>query len=78
MRAREFKSNGLMVKMLRKQMGISYRELAKRTGRTERQVLLIESGRTRDPRLSTMCALSQALGVEVQQLIFKVPSTPKA
>ena len=78
MKAREFKFNGLMVKMLRKQMGIGYRELAKRTGLTERQVLLIESGRTRDPRLSTMCALSQALGVEVQQLIFKVPSTPKA
>lgn len=78
MRAREFKFNGLMVKMLRRQMGIGYRELAKRSGLTERQILLIESGRTRDPRLSTMCALSQALGIEVQQLIFKVPSTPKA
>ena len=74
MRAREFKFNGLMVKMLRKQMGISYRELAKRSGLTERQILLIESGRTRDPRLSTMCTLSQVLGVEVQQLIFKVPT----
>ncbi len=74
MRAREFKFNGLMVKMLRKQMGISYRELAKRSGLEPRHVLLIESGKIRDPRLSTMCALSQALSIEVQQLIFKVPT----
>ena len=74
MRAREFKFNGLMVKMLRRQMGIGYRELAKRSGLEPRHVLLIESGKIRDPRLSTMCALSQALGIEVHQLIFKVPT----
>lgn len=74
MKARKFKFNGLMVKMLRRQMGIGYRELAKRAGLEPRHVLLIESGRIRDPRLSTMCALSQALEVEVQQLIFKVPT----
>ena len=74
MKAREFKFNGLMVKMLRKQMGINSRELAERSGLAPRHVLLIESGKIRDPRLSTMCALSQALGIEVQQLIFKVPT----
>lgn len=74
MKAREFKFNGLMVKMLRKQMGIGYRELAKRSGLTERQILLIESGRIRDPRLSTMCALAQTLHIPVEQLIFKVPT----
>ena len=73
MKARQFKFNGLMVKMLRKQMGIGYRELAKRSGLTERQILLIESGRTRDPRLSTMCAIAQELNIPVEQLIFEVP-----
>ena len=73
MKARQFKFNGLMVKMLRRQMDIGYRELAKRTGLTERQILLIESGRTRDPRLSTMCAIAQGLSIPVEQLIFEVP-----
>ena len=73
MKARQFKFNGLMVKMLRRQMGIGYRELAKRTGLTERQILLIESGRTRDPRLSTMCAIAKGLSIPVEQLIFEVP-----
>jgi len=72
-KARQFKFNGLMVKMLRRQMGIGYRELAKRSGLTERQILLVESGRTRDPRLSTMAALAQALHIPVEQLIFEVP-----
>ena len=73
MKVRQFKFNGLMVKMLRRQMGIGYRELAKRSVLTERQILLIESGRTRDPRLSTMCAIAQELSIPVEQLIFEVP-----
>jgi transcriptional regulator with XRE-family HTH domain len=75
MKARQFKFNGLMVRMLRERMGLSYRGLADRTGLSARNVLLIEAGKTRDPRLSTMCALAQALNVEVQQLIFEVPQT---
>ena len=74
MKARQFKFNGLMVKMLRLQMGIGYRELAKRTGLTPCQILLLESGRTRDPRLSTMCAIAQELNIPVEQLIFEVPT----
>ena len=73
MKPRQFKFNGLMVKMLRHQMGIGNRELAERTGLTPRQILLIESGRIRDPRLSTMCAIAQELDIPVEQLIFEVP-----
>ena len=73
MKARQFKFNGLMVHMLRKHMGLSFRGLASRTGLSPNYILLVETGKVRDPRLSTMCALAQALGVEVQQLIFEVP-----
>ena len=73
MKPRQFKFNGLMVKMLRNQMKLSSSQLASQTGLTSRQIRLVESGKVRDPRLSTMCALAQALGVEVQQLIFEVP-----
>ena len=73
MKPRQFKFNGLMVRMLRNQMKLSSSQLASQTGLTSRQIRLVESGKVRDPRLSTMCALAQALGVEVQQLIFEVP-----
>ena len=73
MKPRQFKFNGLMVKMLRNQMKLSSSQLASRTGLTSRQIRLVESGKVRDPRLSTMCALAHALEVEVQQLIFEVP-----
>lgn len=62
-----------MVRMLRKHMKLSFRQLASRTGLSPNYILLVETGKVRDPRLSTMCALAQALGVEVQQLIFEVP-----
>lgn len=73
MKARQFKFNGLMVRMLRKHMKLSFRQLASRTGLSTKHILLVETGKIRDPHLSTMCALAQALGVEVQQLIFEVP-----
>ena len=73
MKARQFKFNGLMVRMLREQMKLRPHELAQTTGLTVRAIYNIEHGRSPNPRLSTMCALAQALGVEVQQLIFEVP-----
>lgn len=73
MKARQFKFNGLMVKMLRRQMGIDHRELAKRIGVEPRHILSIEAGSIRDPRLSTMCAIAQGLNIPVEQLIFEVP-----
>lgn len=69
------KLNGLMVKMLREQMKMSPDELASLTGLSLRTLYNIEHGRTPNPRLATIAALSQALGVEIQQLIFKVPTS---
>lgn len=68
------KLNGLMVKMLREQMKMSPDELASLTGLSLRTLYNIEHGRTPNPRLATIATLSQALGVEIQQLIFKVPT----
>ena len=73
MKARQFKFNGLMVRMLREQMKLRSRDLAQITGLTVRAIYNIEHGRSPNPRLATMAALAQALGVEVQQLIFEVP-----
>lgn len=69
------KLNGLMVKMLREQMELTPDELASLTGLSIRTLYNIEHGRTPNPRLATIASLAQALGVELQQLIFKVPTT---
>lgn len=73
MKARQFKFNGLMVKMLREQMKLHPRDLAQITGLTVRAIYNIEHGRSPNPRLATMAALAQALHIPVGQLIFEVP-----
>ena len=73
MKARQFKFNGLMVKMLREQMKLRPRDLAQTTGLTVRAIYNIEHGRSPNPRLATMAALAQALHIPVGQLIFEVP-----
>ena len=73
MKPRQFKFNGLMVKMLRTQMKLRPRDLAQITGLTVRAIYNIEHGRSPNPRLATMAALAQALHIGVQQLIFEVP-----
>ena len=73
MKARQFKFNGLMVRMLREQMKLRPRDLARITGLTVRAIYNIEHGRSPNPRLATMAALAQALRIPVEQLIFKVP-----
>ena len=73
MKARQFKFNGLMVKMLREQMKLRPRDLAQITGLTVRAIYNIEHGRSPNPRLASMASLGQALHVPVAQLIFEVP-----
>ena len=73
MKARQFKFNGLMVKMLREQMKLRPYDLAQITGLTVRAIYNIEHGRSPNPRLATMAALAQALHIPVEQLIFEVP-----
>ena len=73
MKARQFKFNGLMVKMLREQMKLRPYDLAQITGLTTRAIYNIEHGRSPNPRLATMAALAQALRIPVEQLIFEVP-----
>ena len=73
MKARQFKFNGLMVRMLREQMKLRPCDLARITGLTVRAIYNIEHGRSPNPRLATMAALAQALHIPVGQLIFEVP-----
>ena len=73
MKARQFKLNGLMVRMLRKHMKLRPCDLARLTGLNVRAIYDIEHGRSPNPRLATMAALAQALRIPVGQLIFEVP-----
>ena len=51
----------------RKQIGLSQSQLAKNAGISAAALSKIEEGET-DPRLSTVCAISQALNIPVDEL----------
>lgn len=56
------KTLGQLVADYRKRQEWSQEELAEKSGLTTRTVSAIEQGQVKDPRLSTVCALSYALG----------------
>jgi transcriptional regulator with XRE-family HTH domain len=58
----------MRLKQLRKQLGISQSELAKRAGITGAAISKLEKGGV-DPVLSTVIALSGALGVDIDILV---------
>ena len=74
--AHKFKVNGLMVRMVREHKGISQVELARMTKLNPRVLWTIETGRVRDPGISTVGVLAEALGLRFEQLILKVPDVP--
>ena len=55
---------GPLVRQLRKQQGLSQVALAERVGIPQSHLQKIESGRT-DPRVSSVVALLQALGLDL-------------
>ena len=59
---------GARIRKLRKTQGMSQAALAKRARLTRVYVIRLEAGR-QDPSLSTITALSRALGVPVTELL---------
>jgi transcriptional regulator with XRE-family HTH domain len=59
------------LKQLRHAAGISQQELASRAGLSVSVVCQIEQGRRTDPRISTLKAVADALGVSVAVLVQK-------
>jgi transcriptional regulator with XRE-family HTH domain len=57
-----------MLREIREQQGVSQRALAQAAGITQAALFRLESGET-DPRLSTLRALANALGVSVAEII---------
>jgi transcriptional regulator with XRE-family HTH domain len=57
------------VRELRKAAGLTQQSLAVKAGMSVAAVVQIESGKTPDPRLSTLRALAKAMGVRVEELI---------
>ena len=57
-----------MLRHIREQHGVSQRVLAKAAGITQAALFRLESGET-DPRLSTLRAIAEALGVTVAEII---------
>ena len=60
-----------MVKEVREKQGISQNALSKMSGVKQSVISYIESGRTKNPRIDTLIALAEALGVSVTELTRK-------
>ena len=60
-----------MIKRLRRKLGITQSELARRAGIRQGVLSYIENGRTKHPRIDTLAAIANALGVTVDELLKK-------
>jgi transcriptional regulator with XRE-family HTH domain len=60
-----------LIKRLRRRLGITQSELARRAGIRQGVLSYIENGRTKHPRIDTLAAIANALGVTVDELLKK-------
>ncbi len=68
---------GRRIRYLRRERGLTLDELGARVGRAGSQLSLVENGR-REPKLSLLRALADALGVQVQELVGAEPPSRRA
>jgi transcriptional regulator with XRE-family HTH domain len=66
---REISVLGRRLKELREAAGLSQQALAVAAGLSTSVVSQVEQGQRQDPRISTVAALAEALGVEVGELL---------
>lgn len=64
------------LRILRAEKELTLRELAERSGISKDAISEIERGR-RQPRVSTIMALAEGLGVDPQELLQEVVQTPR-
>lgn len=60
-----------MIKKLRRKLGLTQTELARRAGIKQGVLSYIENGRTKHPRVDTLAAIAAALGVRIEDLMEK-------
>lgn len=58
------------LKRIRAERGISQEELAERSGISSGQLSKLEIGTQKNPQLETVVAISAALGVSIEELVF--------
>lgn len=59
------------IKEVRKRLGLSASELARRVGIAPSYVILLESGARKNPSRSVMQRMAEALGTTVKELFFE-------
>ncbi|KIH98902.1 XRE family transcriptional regulator [Streptomonospora alba] len=68
---------GQRLRHLRRTRGFTLSDLGERVGRAPSQLSLLENGK-REPKLSLLTALSQTLGVSVEELLSRQPPSRRA
>ena len=66
------------LRTLRSEHGLTQEQFAEKAGLTYKHYQAVEAGRKRDMRLSTLCRLAAALGLEPHQLLMVEQPPSKA
>jgi transcriptional regulator with XRE-family HTH domain len=69
-------SLGRAIKHARTERGLSQAELARALGIQQNVLARLEDGGRADPRLSTIVAVTQALGISIDELVAEAGLTP--
>jgi transcriptional regulator with XRE-family HTH domain len=69
---------GARLRALREAAGLSQQEVATRAGISLSVVFQLEQGKRKDPKLSTLVALAEALGTDVGKLALELTQPPAA
>ncbi len=69
---------GQRILKLRKERGLTQREVARRAGLSPSGVGFIELGQVKRPSAETVVAIARALGVPVEELLVEESTAPKA
>lgn len=61
---------GENIKTCREQMGLNQHDLEEKSGISRTQISRLESGKQNNPQIETIVAISTALGISIEKLVF--------
>lgn len=70
------KTIGAVIREVRGELGVSMRDLGRKTGMTTAYLSMIETGARKDPGFGTVLKIAKGLGVTVEDLALRLEGKP--
>lgn len=70
------KTVGAVIREVRAELGLSMRDLARKTGMTTSYLSMLETGARKDPGFGTVLRIARGLGVSVEDLALRLEGRP--